>query len=139
MFLYARLVIDHLKDQPNISAVRKEMANLPEGLDAAYDPLCVLNHVRPAELDSRYGRMISRIQQRLPSEQASHAKKILNWIVCSKVEMIKQEIIQALMVVEGDNTLVLERRLFQEITQLCGPIIEMHGDYVLFVHFTAKE
>lgn len=32
-----------------------------------------------------------------------------------------------------------ERRLFQDLVQLCGPILEIRGEYVNFVHFTAKE
>jgi len=35
MFLYAKLVIDNLKDQPSLDAIRREVRNLPRGLDAA--------------------------------------------------------------------------------------------------------
>lgn len=32
MFLYARLVIEHLSNQTNLEAIRKEVDNLPTGL-----------------------------------------------------------------------------------------------------------
>ena len=35
MFLYAKLVIENLKSQIDLSAVRREAANLPVGLDQA--------------------------------------------------------------------------------------------------------
>ena len=35
MFLYARLVLEHLKNQTNVEAIRKEVENLPTGLDEA--------------------------------------------------------------------------------------------------------
>ena len=35
MFLYARLVIEHLTNQTNLKAIRKEVDNLPTGLDEA--------------------------------------------------------------------------------------------------------
>ena len=35
MFLYARLVIEHLSNQTDLEAVRKELNNLPTGLNEA--------------------------------------------------------------------------------------------------------
>lgn len=35
MFLYARLVIEHLTNQTDLEAIRKEVDNLPTGLDEA--------------------------------------------------------------------------------------------------------
>ena len=35
MFLYAKLVIENLKDQLDLSAIRREAENLPNGLDQA--------------------------------------------------------------------------------------------------------
>ena len=35
MFLYAKLVIENLKSQLNLSDIRREAANLPTGLDQA--------------------------------------------------------------------------------------------------------
>ena len=38
MFLYARLVMDHLRSQPNLEELKKELHNLPHGLEEAYVP-----------------------------------------------------------------------------------------------------
>lgn len=35
MFLYARLVIEHLTNQTDLEAIRKEIEYLPTGLDEA--------------------------------------------------------------------------------------------------------
>ena len=35
MFLYARLVIEHLTNQNDLEAIRKEVEHLPTGLDEA--------------------------------------------------------------------------------------------------------
>ena len=35
MFLYARLVIEHLTNQTDLEAILKELDNLPKGLDEA--------------------------------------------------------------------------------------------------------
>ena len=68
-----------------------------------------------------------------------HVKAILSWMSCSKSPLRKQEVIQALMVHEGDKTLVLERRIVQDIKQMCGPLIELRGDFILYVHYTAQK
>ena len=43
------------------------------------------------------------------------------------------------MIREEDSSLVSERKILQNIGQICGPIIEIDGDFVSYVHFTAKE
>ena len=35
MFLYARLVIEHLSNQADLEAIKKEVDNLPTGLNEA--------------------------------------------------------------------------------------------------------
>jgi hypothetical protein len=81
---------------------------------------------------------MSRIRQ-LPLEQGTNAKHILEWMTCSRVALSKQELVQALMIREGDTELDLDRKLLQDLRQLCGPIVEMRDNQVTFVHFTAKE
>ena len=85
-----------------------------------------------------YGRIIDRIKDLLPAEQ-SYARMILEWISCSRSPLRKQEIIQALTIREDDDFVVPERRLLKDIRQYCGPIIEFDGDFICYVHFTAKE
>ena len=43
------------------------------------------------------------------------------------------------MIHEEDNSLAIERKILQNIGRICGPIIEFDGDFVSYVHFTAKE
>lgn len=87
---------------------------------------------------SSYGRILERIKN-LQSGEQSCARTILAWMSCAKFPLQKQEIIQALMVRENDSSLVSERKILNDIGQLCGPIIESEGDIVSFVHYTAKE
>ena len=83
-----------------------------------------------------YGRIIARIEDLQPDEQLC-ARTILAWVSCSRQPRI-QEIIQALMIHEGDSSLV-ERKILKSIGQICGPIVEFEGDCVRYVHFTARE
>lgn len=85
-----------------------------------------------------YGRILARIENLQPGEQ-SYARSILAWVSCSRVPPRKQEIVQAFMIHEGDNSIVTERRVLRTIGQICGPIVEFDGDLVSYVHFTAKE
>lgn len=85
-----------------------------------------------------YGRIILRIENmNLPEK--SIASRILSWLACTKAPLQKREIMQALMVQERDDDLVAERRTLQDIRRLCGPIIEVDGEFVSFVHSTAKK
>ena len=43
------------------------------------------------------------------------------------------------MIREEDSSLVTERKILQSIGQICGPVIEFDGDFVSYVHYTAKE
>ena len=81
---------------------------------------------------------MARIKDLQPREQ-SCARTILAWVSCSRVTLRKQEIVQALMIHEDDSSLVTERKILQSIGRICGPIIEFDGDFVFYVHFTAKE
>ena len=85
-----------------------------------------------------YGRIINRIKN-MRSPEKSIASRVLSWLACTKAPLQKQELMQALMVQERDDDLVIERRVLQDIRRLCGPIIEVDGGIVSFVHFTAKE
>ena len=85
-----------------------------------------------------YGRIILRIENmNLPGK--SIASRILLWLACTKAPLQKRELMQALKVQEGDDDLVAERRIVQDIRQLCGPIIEVDGEIVSFVHSTARK
>jgi hypothetical protein len=85
-----------------------------------------------------YGRIIGRIKDLSPGDQP-YAKKILEWISCSRSPLRKQEIIQALAIREDDLFFVPERKPLKDIRHYCGPIIEFDGEFICYVHFTAKE
>ncbi len=71
--------------------------------------------------------------------EKSIARRILSWLACTKAPLQKKELMQALMIQEGDDDLVVERRILQDFRRICGPIIEVDGEIVSFVHFTAKK
>lgn len=43
------------------------------------------------------------------------------------------------MICEDDSSLAAERKILKSVGQICGPIIEFDGDFVHYVHFTARE
>lgn len=43
------------------------------------------------------------------------------------------------MIGEDDSSLAAERKILKSIGKICGPIIEFDGDFVQYVHFTARE
>ncbi len=53
--------------------------------------------------------------------------------------MRQPEIEQALAIREGDKRLSKDRKVFLNIPQLCGPIVEVQMESIQFVHFTVKE
>ena len=120
MFLYVRLVLQHLKSKNTLYEIIEEAGNLPEGLDQAY------------------GRILKRINE-LPPNEKLYASRTLEWIACSKVRLRKQEVIQALTVSEGDRSIDHRKRPVRDLAYYCGPIIEFQGDFIQFVHFTAKD
>ncbi|UKZ70765.1 uncharacterized protein TrAtP1_011735 [Trichoderma atroviride] len=61
---------------------------------------------------------------------------ILGWISCSPTPLTLPELEQAL-VVAISGTYRVSSRL--NLIRLCGPIIEVVGDHLQFVHFTVKE
>ena len=85
-----------------------------------------------------YDRIIARIEN-LQLGERDYAKRILAWVSCSRVKLRTQEITQALMIGEDDTSLVAERKILKSIEKICGPIIEFDGDFVHYVHFTARE
>ena len=93
---------------------------------------------RPKTKLYSYGRIIARIEDLQLGEQ-NYARRILAWVACSRVTPRTQEIIQALMIGEGDSSLAAERKILKNIGKICGPIIEFNGDFVQYVHFTARE
>ena len=85
-----------------------------------------------------YGRILSRIESLSPTIK-DKARKLIGWVAYSPVPLTVQEIQHALSIKKGDFR--GERRVAGalEVGRLCGTIVEVAGDFVQFVHFTAKE
>ncbi|MCJ1431111.1 hypothetical protein MMC27_000462 [Xylographa pallens] len=121
MFLYARLVMVSLTGQPDLYNFKREAQNLPNGLEEAY------------------GRIIDRVKNTLSTSERCTVEVVLKWIACSRVLLRKEELHRAIMIQQNDTEFNPDRRIIQNIVQLCGPIVEMQGDFINFVHFTVKE
>lgn len=87
----------------------------------------------------RYGRVIERIESNPVPKDKAAARKILEWIGSATRPLRYEEVIQALVIESGSSGFTKGRKAFRDIVETCGPIIEVVGDYVGFVHFTAKE
>ncbi|KAH0543142.1 hypothetical protein FGG08_002487 [Glutinoglossum americanum] len=121
MFLYARLVIRNLSRYINIKDIREEVRSLPHGLNEAYQ------------------RIVARIEKQLGSNERYSAKAILGWMASAQVGVRKEELEHALMIRPGDKKLDRENRVLKDMIELCGPILEVRGETVVFVHYTVKE
>ncbi|KAK0635997.1 hypothetical protein B0T17DRAFT_517828 [Bombardia bombarda] len=116
MFLYAKLVLKTAQFRPDIQSIMDELSNLPDGLDQAY------------------GRLFSRFRN------DPEAKTVLLWMTCSQRPLKEVEILQALIIKSSmEDFSYNQKKAFIDIWARCGPIIEMRGDAVHFVHFTAQK
>ncbi|SPO06913.1 related to NACHT domain protein [Cephalotrichum gorgonifer] len=122
MFMYARLILKNLEYFNTIDEVRDEL------------------RVLPTDLDDAYGRIFSRVNEKLPSKTVrDKARRILGWIGCSPMPMTIQELEQALSIRVGDYDQIPKGYSTLNIVHLCGPVVEVVDDEVQFVHFTAKQ
>jgi hypothetical protein len=67
------------------------------------------------------------------------SRRALGWIGCSPIPIRIQELAFALDMVTETDVQLPRSTGFLNIVQLCGPVVEVSGDYVHFVHFTVKE
>ncbi|CVK97829.1 uncharacterized protein FPRN_10771 [Fusarium proliferatum] len=119
MFLYARIVLEDVEMLQDLDSIRDQLSVLPEGLDEAYE------------------RILQRITKHPPSAQ-KQCKKILSWIACSPVQITRHEMEQAL-IIKTDHRSVPPVRSTLNTLPLCGPLVEVEGENLKFVHFTVKE
>ncbi|KAH6972433.1 hypothetical protein BKA56DRAFT_677385 [Ilyonectria sp. MPI-CAGE-AT-0026] len=116
MFLYAKLVLGTAKAQFDLESVQAELANLPNGLDQVY----------------------SRILSRLKENEAG--QRVLLWVACAKRPVQQAQILQALLIKQSMQDFSMrQRKAWLDILAACGPVIEIRGGIVEFVHFTARE
>ncbi|KAF8535202.1 hypothetical protein BDD12DRAFT_753299 [Trichophaea hybrida] len=92
-----------------------------------------------ANFISSYGRILSRIREKLQPNEQHQVRNIVAWLVSAKRPMKTLELLNALMIREGDRNLEQKRRLYKDMVHLCGPFIEEQAGAIVFVHFSAKE
>jgi len=93
----------------------------------------------PDNITCRYGRIISRIEQKASRKLQIVIRRVLMWIACATRPLREEELLQALVIDAGDDDFTRGRRDFRDIRRDCGPIIEVLDGAVRFVHSSAKE
>ncbi|KAF2181728.1 hypothetical protein K469DRAFT_691815 [Zopfia rhizophila CBS 207.26] len=125
MFLYAKLVMDNLFEQPTRQQLLEEIdeRKFPNGLEEAYH------------------RIIDRIKRNTKQAEWESAKKLLGWMVCQKRPMgwVEMQVVTS-MNVEAQDIEFDDRRLRVHIHDICGSLVKiLPGDRVELVHSTAKQ
>ncbi|KAK6835055.1 NACHT domain protein [Apiospora arundinis] len=122
MMLYAKLMMDMLKSLDNLDKIRIEIQGLPDGLDQAY------------------ARILERIKNNANGSDIA-AIRVLQWLSCTPESRPFRvyEILQALHVQKDSEGFVTMRMAVRNLQKTCGPIIDIEGDQVRLVHFSAKE
>ncbi|KAJ5740685.1 hypothetical protein N7493_000557 [Penicillium malachiteum] len=118
MILYAKVVMENVQMCHDADSIKNELSALPETLEDAYS------------------RILVRLHELQPTTREL-SRRALGWIGCSPLPILIQELSFALSIKDGIKDGKGTRNL--SIVQLCGPIVEVSGDYVHFVHFTVKE
>ncbi|KAE8136488.1 hypothetical protein BDV38DRAFT_272074 [Aspergillus pseudotamarii] len=127
MFLFAKLVMNNLKEQPTKEDFRIETT-------AA---------ILPSEIDQAYARIMERLARDLGSKQYAYTEFLLGWLVCSKRPLKWTEIQVALSTdikTWGRSSEVNpDRRLEDDVQELCGSLVQvLKGNRVELVHSTAR-
>ena len=142
MFLYARLVMDNLSDQPNKRLFFEEcQKKFPEGLSEAW-----VQRPEPSKsclIVRRYERILQRIRRdsstRYGSKIWEMIRMLLGWLVCAR-RLLKWQEIQLACCIDLDHEINFEEdRLRHHIRDYCGSLIEASPDeFVRFVHGTTS-
>ncbi|PYI36155.1 NACHT domain protein [Aspergillus indologenus CBS 114.80] len=121
MFLYDKVVLSSIELLDDVAEICEELSLLPE------------------DLDSAYARILLRINNLRPASVKAKARRILAWVGCSPTPLTLREMEQALSIQPGNFNAGKRLSAAPNLSKLCGPIIEVAGEYVQFVHFTVKE
>ena len=92
-----------------------------------------------ANILSRYGRILDRIDNKLDAKDRTQTRRILAWLICAERPMTVLQIKNALTIERGDKMLKQDQRAHRDPLQLCGPFVEKRSGFLVFVHFSAKE
>ncbi|OJJ95991.1 hypothetical protein ASPACDRAFT_35337 [Aspergillus aculeatus ATCC 16872] len=121
MFLYAKVVLSSIELLDDVAEICEELSLLPE------------------DLDSAYARILLRINNLRPPSVKAKARRILAWVGCSPTPLTLREMEQALSIQPGNFNAGRKLSAAPDLNKLCGPIVEVAGEDVQFVHFTVKE
>ncbi|OQU97597.1 NACHT domain-containing protein [Cladophialophora immunda] len=120
MFLYAKLVMEHLERQPSEYDLKIELGRLPTGLDQAYQ------------------RNLDRMEATSGMNERAVTRTILSLMICCKRTLRWREIQSAISIDLIDEKVDHSRRLSKHIRDICGSLVEiLPGDRIEFVHITA--
>ncbi|KAF5968445.1 Nacht domain-containing protein [Fusarium bulbicola] len=121
MFLYAKVVLRIVHYINDIEDIKNQLEHLPLSLEDAY------------------GRVLQQINACPDPRRRSLARSILGWVGCAPSPMTLKEIEQALLVDPKFASKLPKVQATVNVTQVCGPIIDIVDGYVQFVHFTVRE
>ncbi|KAM0420431.1 hypothetical protein ACHAPT_011852 [Fusarium lateritium] len=122
MFLYARLVMDHLASNIFYSGheIKQSVNQLPK------------------KLADFYHKTLAQIVVRLDSRSVDRIRCILGWVAFAKRPLQKLEFLSAITFSPGDPG--VDRLAPQYILDICGTLIEERRDSTLaFIHISVKE
>ena len=124
MFLWAKLMIDHLGRSANQAQVLRRLQDVPHGLDKAYSTV------------------LSRLVDQLDPHDLSFVKNILALMITSihSLNIEESQCAQALISRSPDTFEErLEHRQKQKILDLCGGLVIVMDEHLRLVHFSLKE
>ena len=124
MFLWAKLMIDHLGSSANQAQVLRRLQDVPHGLDKAYSTV------------------LSRLVDQLDPYDLSFVKNILALMITSihSLNIEESQCAQALISRSPDTFEErLEHRQKQKILDLCGGLVIVMDEHLRLVHFSLEE
>ncbi|KAK4198875.1 hypothetical protein QBC40DRAFT_229024 [Triangularia verruculosa] len=123
MFLYARVLMSYIELLTDIPEVRNAL------------------RVVPQDLNEVYARILERIKLFPLKSTQEKARKLLGFVGSSPCPLTVHELDQ-LLALDADELGARTRHQSSvnlNPVELCGPVVEVVDDRVLFVHFTVKE
>ncbi|KAH7215247.1 hypothetical protein DER44DRAFT_820120 [Fusarium oxysporum] len=133
MFLYARVVLDHLAEMDSIQEFEDELEEdtFPEDLDRAYD------------------RIAQRIMKKQGSSRHKTVKKILGWVICATRPLRWREI-QSRFCIDADKEICNIKNLRRDSCKsICSSLVDVTNcdmfpnigseQFVSMVHETATK
>ncbi|CAH0046236.1 unnamed protein product [Clonostachys solani] len=124
MFLFAKLMLQYLEDQPSRESLVKEL-----------DPSKF-----PVRLNEAYDRIMQRMLEFRSRPMQNEIRKVLGWIVCSPRPLRWREIQGAICINLDAEITIIEQQLLETPKSLFAAFIEMRPNGMVdLVHSTARE